>query len=133
MLLVYSYTVAEFLSAGVFCYLCLRKTHTLSLSLSFSLSLPLCPFCVYLPALCLRFPGSSFLKTNLLMSWLYCKIKKNKFCLFLSQNPIQNCNSKFYQERGKTKTNLLLCGRMESKWRRMHHTYVLYHLISKSD
>ena len=100
---------------------------------SLSLSQPWCPFCVYLLSLCLRYPGSSFLKTNLLMSWLYCKIKKNKFCLFLSQNPIQNCHSKFYQERGKTKTNLLLCGRMESKRRRMHHTYVLYHLISKSD
>ena len=36
MLLVYSYTVAVFLSVGVFCYLCLRKTHTLSLSFSLS-------------------------------------------------------------------------------------------------
>ena len=52
MLLVYSYTVAEFLSAGVFCYLCLRKTHTLSLSLSLSLcpyvrSVSTCQLCAY--------------------------------------------------------------------------------------
>ena len=54
MLLVYSYTVAEFLSVGVFCYLVLRKTHTLSLSLSLSLSLCLdvrsvstCYLCAY--------------------------------------------------------------------------------------
>ena len=50
MLLVYSYTVAEFLSVGVFCYLVLRKTHTLSLSLSLCLdvrSVSTCYLCAY--------------------------------------------------------------------------------------
>lgn len=50
MLLVYSYTVAVFLSVGVFCYLCLRKTHTLSLSLSLCLdvrSASTCQLCAY--------------------------------------------------------------------------------------
>ena len=48
MLLVYSYTVAVFLSAGVFCYLCLRKTHTLSLSLSALMSV-LCLPAIFVP------------------------------------------------------------------------------------
>lgn len=48
MLLVYSYTVAEFLSAGVFCYLCLRKSHTLSLSLCLDVrSVSTCQLCAY--------------------------------------------------------------------------------------
>ena len=50
MLLVYSYTVAVFLSVGVFCYLVLRKTHTLSLSLSALMSV-LCLPAIFVPTL----------------------------------------------------------------------------------
>lgn len=46
MLLVYSYTVAVFLSVGVFCYLCLRKTHSLSLSALMSI---LCLPAIFVP------------------------------------------------------------------------------------
>lgn len=48
MLLVYQYTVAVFLSVGVFCYLCLRKTHSLSLSLSALMSI-LCLPAIFVP------------------------------------------------------------------------------------
>lgn len=57
MLLVYQYTVAVFLSVGVFCYLCLRKSHTLSLSLSALMSV-LCLPASFVPT----FPWVQFLE-----------------------------------------------------------------------